>query len=203
MENSLLLVFDLGKVFVDFDYKEAIKKIAPRCSVSSEKLYDLIVKSPLFSDYESGALTTYEFFIKATELTGFKGTFEEFARFLTDIFTPIEPMIKVHAECKARGYKTFLFSNTNELVVEHFKETLPFFNTFDGYIFSFQYRALKPDERLYRALERESGHGGEKIVYFDDIAENVQTGLRLGWRAFVHKDAKSTREILTELGVLK
>jgi len=203
MQNSLLLVFDLGKVFVDFDYRKAIKKIAPRCKLSEEELYNLIIKSPLFSDYESGSITTYEFFVKATELTGFNGTFEEFARFLTDIFTPIEPMIKVHKECKERGFKTYILSNTNELVVEHFKETFPFFNTFDGYIFSFHYRALKPDERIYRALEKDSGYSGDRIVYFDDIPENVQTGLKLGWRAFVHKDAESTRRILTEIGVLK
>lgn len=203
MRNSTLLVFDLGRVFVDFDYKIAIEKIAPRCKISPQAIYDRIIKSNLFTDYESGSITTYEFFVKATELTGFDGTFNEFAAYLTGIFTPIERMINVLEECRTRGFKTYLFSNTNELVVEHFRNSFTFFNNFDGYIFSFEHRVLKPDERIYRILENKSGFRGDKIIYFDDLPENVKAGLKLGWRAFVHKNADSTRETLVLLGVLK
>ncbi len=41
----------------------------------------------------------------------------------------------------------------------------------------------KPDEAIYRAFERATGFEGGQILFFDDLAENIATASRLGWRA--------------------
>ena len=202
INNSKLLVFDLGKVFVDFDYKIPIKQLAKRCALSEEEIYKRLIKSPLFMEFESGLISTAEFLKKAKEISGFNGEPEELIPYLLEHFRPITLMIDLHRQCKALGYKTFLFSNTNELVIAYFRKVFPFINEFDGHIFSYEYGCMKPDSRLYKILEKKSGYSGDKIVYIDDISENINEGLKFGWQAFVHKDYETTKNHLIELGIL-
>ncbi len=63
----------------------------------------------------------------------------------------------------------------------------------------------KPDEAIYRAFERATGFSGPAIVYFDDLAENLESPMRLGWTC-VHVDhegdtAAQIRASLRSLGV--
>lgn len=202
MAKPEILAFDLGRVLVDFDYKITANNIEKYCKYPAEELLKLLINSPYFTRYESGLISTTEFFSKIKELTGFSGTFDEFAEAMTAVFTPVEPMIEMHREIKRRGYRTFILSNTNELVVDAFRKRFPFFNEFDGYIFSYEQKALKPDEKIYRALEKLSGCCADQIVYIDDILENVLTARRLGWIAIEYKDPSSTRVALRKIGVL-
>ena len=52
-----VLIFDLGKVLVDFDYSIAAQKIAARSAKPPEDLHAFLGSSPLLFEYESGRLT--------------------------------------------------------------------------------------------------------------------------------------------------
>ena len=57
-----VVVFDLGKVLVDFDYSIAAQKIAARCRKSPSEINAVIAQSRFIMDYESGRLTRTDFF---------------------------------------------------------------------------------------------------------------------------------------------
>lgn len=42
---------------------------------------------------------------------------------------------------------------------------------------------LKPDAAIYRVFEEASGIAPERLLFFDDLAENVEAARRRGWRA--------------------
>lgn len=191
------VVFDLGKVLVDFDYSIAARALASRGRVAADEVKRLIDQSPLLVTYETGQLATEKFYNHVCEATGFCGDLEEFGRLFGDIFTPIEPMIGLHADLRKSGVPTYIFSNTNELAVAHIRRTFPFFSNFDGYIYSFEERAMKPDERIYAAVERRTGASGLEILYIDDRLENVEAGTRRGWRTIHHQDPSITRKLVT------
>ena len=92
--------FDLGKVLVDFDYSIAAGKVAARCSKPPENLHAFLGSSPLLVEYESGRLTRAQFFAAVRDAAGFQGDVVEFGKFFAEIFSPIEPMIALHAESK-------------------------------------------------------------------------------------------------------
>ena len=79
---------------------------------------------------------------------------EEFGEFFADIFTAIPPMIELHAGLRRRGIPTYIFSNTNDLAIEHVRRNFPFFRDFDGYIYSYEVKAMKPDAKIYEAMEK-------------------------------------------------
>jgi FMN phosphatase YigB (HAD superfamily) len=41
----------------------------------------------------------------------------------------------------------------------------------------------KPGREIYQELERQTGHTGPSILFFDDLIENVQAARAAGWRA--------------------
>lgn len=192
----MVIAFDLGKVLVDFDYSIAIGKIAARCKKSLPEIAEAVVRSRFIIDYEAGKLTRAEFFEHVREATGFNGTLDDFGEFFADIFTEIPPMVELHAELHQRGFKTFIFSNTNDLAAEHIRRSFPFFRNFDGYIYSYEVGVLKPEAKIYEALEQMSGRHGAEIIYLDDRPENVAAGAARGWRAFVHETPEKTRAMM-------
>jgi HAD superfamily hydrolase (TIGR01509 family) len=202
METPKIVVFDLGKVLVDFDYSIAIHRIAAHSALSVAGIKTFFFHSPLLVDYESGRLTRREFFEQAHQATGFRGTMEEFGEFFADIFTAIPPMIELHAGLHRRGVPTYIFSNTNDLAVEHIRRNFPFFRDFDGYIFSYEVKAMKPDAKIYEALEKLAGRRGTEILYLDDRPENVAGGAARGWRTILHETPEKTRLALENFRVL-
>src|SRR6185369_14016557 len=162
------VVFDLGKVLVDFDYSIAVRKLAASARMKVEEFAALVTHAPLLVHYESGRITTDQFYAGVCTATGFSGTMDEFALLFGDIFSPIEPMIQLHADLKQRGYPTYILSNTNELAVRHIRKAFSFFADFDGYILSYELACMKPEPAIYEALERTSTFTGGQILYLDD-----------------------------------
>jgi HAD superfamily hydrolase (TIGR01509 family) len=196
MKPEKIVVFDLGKVLVDFDYSIAIPRIVAHSTLTLAGIKIFFFHSHLLVDYESGRLTRLEFFEQARQATGFRGTMEEFGEFFADIFTAIPPMIEIHAELHRRGVPTYIFSNTNDLAIEHVRRSFPFFRDFDGYIFSYEVKAMKPDAKMYEALEKLARRRGADIVYLDDRPENVAAGAARGWRTILHETPEKTRAVL-------
>jgi HAD superfamily hydrolase (TIGR01509 family) len=187
MNAPKIVAFDLGKVLVDFDYSIAVSRIAANGTLSPAGVKTFLGQSRAIIDYESGRLTRLEFFEQARIATSFRGTIEEFGEFFADIFTPIPPMIEIHAELRRRGIPTYIFSNTNDLAVEHIRRNFPFFRDFDGYIYSYEVGAMKPEAKIYEVLEKLAGRRGAEILYIDDRPENVAAGAARGWRTILHE----------------
>ncbi len=202
MSQPSIVVFDLGKVLVDFDYSIAIPRIAAHGTLPPAELKKFFFQSNLLIDYESGRLTRLEFFEQARQATGFRGTMEEFGGFFADIFMAIPPMIELHAGLRRRGVPTYIFSNTNDLAIEHVRRSFPFFRNFDGYIFSYEVKAMKPDAKMYEALEKLTGRRGADIVYLDDRPENVAGGAERGWRVILHETLEKSCAAMEEMGLL-
>jgi len=187
-----VVVFDLGKVLVDFDFSVAARKIAARGARPADQVREVIQESSALVRFESGQTTKEEFFAEVRQLTGFRGRLDEFAAFFADIFTPMNDMIALHGRLRERRVPTYIFSNTNELAVSHIRRSFPFFTHFDGYIYSYEVGAMKPHPPIYEALERLAGRMGPAIVFLDDRWENVQAGAARGWQIIHHRTSPET-----------
>lgn len=196
------IVFDLGKVLVDFDYSIAARRLASRGKLATDQIRAFIDQSPLLFKLESGELSVDRFFEAVCRATGFCGSFEEFAAFFADIFVPIDLMVQLHSDLRSHGFRTFIFSNTNDLAIRHIRRNFPFFNDFDGYILSYEHGAMKPDPKLYEVVERQTGRRGPEILYLDDRQENIVAGKNRGWQVLLHEAPEQTRTAIQKLGLL-
>ena len=192
------VVFDLGKVLVDFDYGIAARTLARQSDASPEEIRTLIDQSPLLFRYESARITTRQFFAEVRDQIRFKGGFEEFAAAFGDIFTEIPAMSELNTTFRQQGLPTFILSNTNEIAVGHIRRSFPFFRHFTDYIFSYEHGVLKPQDRIYEITEQRNGASGQEIVFLDDKPENIEAAARRGWRTICHRSPNETRMALRQ-----
>jgi HAD superfamily hydrolase (TIGR01509 family) len=192
MSRPEVVVFDLGKVLVDFDYSIAARRIAARSTMPPRDVQHFIDHSPLLFRYETGLMTRQEFFAEVRQTTGFQGDLDEFAAFFADIFSPIDEMIELQMRLRRQGVPTFIFSNTNDLAIAHIRRNFPFFSQFDGYVLSYEHGVMKPDVRIYEAVERLTRRTEKQILYLDDRLENAQAGLARAWQVIHHRGPAET-----------
>jgi FMN phosphatase YigB (HAD superfamily) len=201
MITPKVVVFDLGKVLLDFDYSIAIRHLAGRCKAPVPDIQSALSLSPLLAQYETGLISTPDFFGQICKAVEFEGSLDEFASIFGDIFTEIAPMIQLHERLWKAGVPTYILSNTNDLAVRHIRAAYPFFSRFNGYVLSYEHRCMKPDEPIYRILERLAKHEGEDLFYIDDRAENVDAAKRLGWQGIVHHQPEATLACVRNVGL--
>lgn len=197
-----VVIFDLGKVLVDFDYSKAGHRIAASGTVSPEEVRRFIDHSPLLFRYESGQMTTPEFFHEVRAATGYRGPLAEFSEIFADIFLPMEEMVALHAAVRRRGIPTFILSNTNELAIGHIRRRFPFFADFDGYVFSYEVGAMKPHEKIYAAAEHLTGKRGAELLFLDDRPDNLAPAAARGWQTVLQETPEKTRAIFERLELL-
>ena len=202
MPKPSVIFFDLGKVLVDFDYSIAGRRIAAQSRATPTQVQQFIEHSPLLCRYETGQISTGQFFDAVVAAAGFRGTAAEFAGFFADIFTPMPEMVELHAAIRARGIPTFILSNTNELAVGHIRRRFPFFANFDGYVFSHEVGAMKPGPKIYAAAEKMCGRRGAEILFLDDRAENVAAAAARGWQTLLQETPEKTRAAFAKLGLV-
>lgn len=202
MKAPQIVVFDLGKVLLDFDYGIVAPRIAAQGKVTALEAKRLLNQSPLLHRFETGLMTKQQFYDEVSAATGFQGNIEAFGEIFGDIFTPILPMIELHAAVRKQGVPVYIFSNTNELAIGHIRRHHPFFADFDDYIFSYEHGAMKPDEKLYEVLERVTRRRGAEIFYLDDRPENIEAAAVRGWRAVLHETPEKSRAALEAAGLL-
>ncbi len=192
-------VFDIGKVLLDFDFQRSANNLSPDSNLTPAQFRELLDQSPLLHRYETGQLTSQKFYHEVQVRSGYRGSFDQFAPGFADMFTEIPRMTALLAEFRRRKIPTYIFSNTNELAVRWMYAQYPFMADFDEYVFSFEARAMKPQEEIYEALEQLSGFSGGELFYMDDRPENVLAGRDREWRGVVHSDPEVTWRAVEEV----
>ncbi len=194
------VVFDFGGVIGTFDVGIFLRRIAPRTEKSAVEIGALVYGSKLPVLYESGRVSSAEFFERFAALCGLRMSEDEFFRAFTEIFTPVEATLDLIRRLKGR-YRLGLLSNTNERHFRDYIETVPVFPLFDAVSLSYEVREMKPGERIYRDALGKLGVPPEACVFIDDIEENVAAARRLSMRGIRYEGHERLVEALAELSV--
>lgn len=199
MHRPKAVIFDLGKVLLHFDYKRAGAALCAHCSVSEDEVTAVLNQSELLYRYETGLIGSAEFFAEVKRAARYARELEHFEPLFADIFSPIPEMIALQQRLRERRVPTYIFSNTNEMAVRHIRATYPFFGGFDGYIYSYEHRSMKPAPAIYEVVERTTGFRGPDLLYIDDRAENIAHGAERGWQTILHSHPDLTIPIVERL----
>ncbi|HRI13599.1 MAG TPA: HAD family phosphatase [Verrucomicrobiota bacterium] len=197
-----VVVFDLGKVLLDFDYFIAAQALSPLSRLAATDFKRVLDQSPLLHEFETGALSNQEFYTEVQRLTGYQGNYDQFAAAFGDIFTEIPPMVALHQDLKTKGVTTWAFSNTNDLAIGHIRRQFPFYGDFAGTVLSHEIGAMKPNSASYEAIEAATGFRGSELLYLDDRPENIEGAQRRGWQTIHHTDPMdSIKRVWAALGL--
>lgn len=196
-----VVVFDLGKVLLDFDFEIFARRLAGEADVEADEVMKRVVHSDVLIDYEYGRTTSDAFYQTVRDLTGYRGDYAAFEACFGDIFTEIPEMILLNRSLREASIPTFIFSNTNEIAIQLIRAQYPFFSEFSGYILSYEHGLMKPDGPLYEIVEKVTKASGSELVFMDDKAENIAAARERGWHGIVHESVVGTRARLRDLGL--
>lgn len=202
MNKYSVIVFDLGKVLIPFDYTPVIEKFNKLKPRLGDKFKQLYAKNyHIHQQFERGDLSQDEFI--STMLEWLEGTItaEEFCRVFSDIFTVNQDVVELLPILKA-NYTLILLSNTNEMHKKYGYGHLEFLHQFDKLFLSHEIGAIKPEEKIYRAVENFTQKPSSEHFFIDDIFEYVEGAKKCGWGGTQFVGYEKLVEILKAEGIL-
>lgn len=183
------VIFDIGNVLVDYDWAGYLRTFGYTQEIY-ERIADAVFRNEDWQEGDIGRISTQEwlslFIENAPDLelqirdvfAGFEGT-----------IVPLSYTEEWLAHFRSLGYRLYYLSNYSFELYRKTREKLRFIDTFDGGIFSYEVKCIKPQEKIYRILLDRYQINPHESVFYDDRPENVETAIRLGIKGVVfHKD---------------
>ena len=190
------IVFDVGRVLVDFTYDDCFRFLAEYGAVFPD--VNAFAEKTNLSAYERGRLSSDAYLENVRRLLSRPVDRSVLIRQWVRIFEPIPEMMAL-ARGLAADYAVYVLSNTSALHWEYLLSKYHLGRIGKGGMASFEVGALKPEPAIFRAAERRFGLIPEKTVFVDDIFENVAGATACGWRGIHHVSVEATKRALAIL----
>ncbi len=190
------IVFDLGKVLIDFSYGDFFALLRER-GVQADKVEDFLLQARLH-DYEHGTLTCDDFLAGMNRLLARPLPQEHLMQVWNGLFTPIPEMLELAAELK-NHYPVYLLSNIGRLHWEFLLTTYELDAYCHDRLASFETGAMKPAATIYQAAQQRFALEPEHTLFIDDKEENIRGATACGWQGLVHQNPAATRKHLYEV----
>jgi putative hydrolase of the HAD superfamily len=191
------IFFDLGNVLVGLRSGEKLKALARRKGESVEAFCEKIWSHERAHDYERGSHTCDEYFALLAEDLDLAYAQQELQDAFCDIFYPLPERVAV-ARQLAKQYPLALISNTCASHIRHLESTFDFFPLFQHRIYSHEAGCRKPHPDIYEKALQATGAKAESSLFIDDLAENLVTPRKSGWRTLhLPPGADLKKELLT------
>ena len=197
------VVFDLGKVVLDFDHAIAARAISRLIDKTPEEIYGLFFDSRLIQSFEEGKLSPEDFFKEVRRILSLPIGFDEFLPIWNGIFFLTDQNKQVHAVVrKLQGrYRTALLSNVNRLHFEYVHASFPVFDAFDVLLLSYKLGCVKPSPEIYQRALSIIGTDPHETFYVDDRPELIAQAQAMGLRAFVYRGIEQLKIDLASCGI--
>jgi putative hydrolase of the HAD superfamily len=194
------LLFDLGRVVLEIDFNRALKCWAGHAGCDPAHFVGRFAQDDAYKRHERGEISDAEFFAALRASLGIDVSDAQFLEGWNAIFAGEIPEIAPLLARASRRLPLYAFSNTNHAHEAHFSQA------FAGVLVHFKKLFLsstiglrKPDAAAYDHVVKEIGVPAKRIVFFDDLLENVE-GARARGLSAVH--VRSSRDVANALAAL-
>jgi len=202
MQNIRNIIFDLGGVILDIDFKRMEKAFVDLGVINFNEFFGLGHAESFFKDYEAGKITDDEFLGSLQKLAKHSlepGVVQKAWNALLISF-PAE-RIELLKRLKSR-YRLFLLSNTNAIHLAAFQKiyheefnngTLE--NLFEKVYYSHLIGLRKPNKEVYEYVLRENKLRPDQTLFIDDARINIEAALESGMKAIHLQPGKTLLDL--------
>ena len=196
------LLFDLGRVVIDIDFGRTLRCWADHAGCEPAQLVERFSHDELYRRHEKGEVSDAVFFAGLRASLGIDLSDAQFIEGWNAIFVGEMPGINPLLARAARHLPLYAFSNTNVPHVAHFSvryaEVLSHFREI---FVSSAIGLRKPDAEAYDHVVKAIGLPAERIVFFDDLAENIEGARACGLKAVHVSSPDDVARALEALGI--
>jgi len=183
----LVIAFDLANVLVQVDHFIFCRQLAQVAGTTPAAVYEAVFASSLEPGYDTGRMSTEEFFQAVCAQWQVSLSLAQFASWWNSIFAPM-PGMEAVVEHLAAAYPLHLLSNTNSLHFQYIRENYPLLAPFRSFVLSYEVGSRKPEAAIYQALIRRAERAPEEILFVDDKPEFVAAAQAQGLQAWQFTD---------------
>jgi len=195
------ILFDLGKVLVDFNFETGVQALHAACSISRNRLEEVLWDENWICRYERGEISTSEFHAYLRETADLGLDLPDFCETWSSVFLPGLLVSEDLLLALKRKYPLILVSNTNELHIDFVRTNYRVLDYFDHHVLSYEVGSLKPDRKIFEYAIAVSGHEPEALFFTDDREENIVAARQLGMHAHQFKTELQLMDALHQAGV--
>jgi putative hydrolase of the HAD superfamily len=189
-------LLDLGNVILQVDFGPFLEWLVQKAGPANESRARSFLSSSLCFEFEFGSVNRQEFTRRLGELYGARISVAEVEEMFCAIFPgPVEGMKEAVEERAAAG-PIYALSNTNEIHLEWVRRHYPVVEKFTKLYASHEIHMRKPYPGIYRAVADDIGVAPEELVFFDDVAANVQGAIRAGLEAHLFTGVELFRGVM-------
>jgi len=197
------LLFDVGGVLIDIDFKRALRHWSEASGVDEALLAQRFSPDREYENHERGELTAAGYFDALRRSLPVELSDAQLLAGWNAIF--IGPFAGVAAMLQQLGAQLpiYLFSNTNQAHYAFWGSEYPELLAPVRQVFcSHEIGLRKPTVEAYHHVIAQIGLPAERIAFFDDSALNIEGARQAGLQAFVTAGPDALRQTLTrDLGL--
>ena len=202
MKDVDALLFDLGGVIIQIDFDRAFTCWAKHANCAPAVIASRFSPDAAYEAHERGEITSRDYFTALRKSLEVNITDDQFRDGWNAIFVGTMPGISATLKHLAATLPIYAFSNSN-VVHEHYwsrayADTLGHFSQI--YVSS-SLGLRKPEAAAFNHVVSEIGVPAQRIVFFDDLAENITAARLAGLRAAHVPTGPHLHKALLELGL--
>jgi FMN phosphatase YigB (HAD superfamily) len=201
MDDTLIPVFDIGNVFVDWNPMYLFRKLF---ETEEEALWfhSNICTGEWNLEFDAGELYAEGVAKLISRFPRYWREIQAYDLRWKETFSGvIQGTIDIHDELVAAEIPTFAITNFSWEKWVTCLDDWAFLEKFDGVVVSGLERLIKPDARIYRVLCERYGMSPESCVFIDDSEPNVIAARKFGMKAIHFKTPEALRTELIGFGL--
>ncbi len=196
------IVFDFGRVLVDWNPRYLFDKVFPTVEESERFLRDICTM-----DWNVQMDCGKPYSVGTEELSRLYPEWREQimlydSRWFEMMGDEIPGMEVLLEEITAKGLHRYGLSNWSAEKFPRVRETYPIFRHMEGMVVSGDVKAIKPHPAIYRILMEKYSLTPGECLFVDDNKDNVQGALDVGMNAVLFTGADDLRKYLRDNGIL-
>jgi FMN phosphatase YigB (HAD superfamily) len=196
------LLFDLGRVVIDIDFDKVLACWAAHAGCEPAELAGRLTPDENFKRHERGEIEDAEFFAGLRGSLGIEVSDAQFLEGWNAIFAGEMPGISALLARASQHLPLYAFSNTNRAHVEHFSGVYAgLLGHFREIFLSSAIGLRKPDAAAYDHVVKAIGVPAQRIVFFDDLAANIEGARARGLIAVHVTSPDDVADALAALGL--
>ena len=189
-------IFDIGNVLVYFKPDIFLNSLFAEQSVA-DTLLKTIFRSKEWLDLDQGIITPDEAHdIFCSREPSLKQEIYLTMERIPEMLTPVHETVELLPEIRNTGHNLYYLSNYHKNLSEYIMGKYEFFKLLDGGIFSCDVHLLKPSPQIYHCLLNKYKLDAGSCIFFDDMKENVEAGIKEGIKSVLFTDAECVKSFI-------
>ncbi len=200
------IIFDLGAVLINIDYKRTEKAFVKLGFKDFEDMYSQFTADAVFEKLETGKISNEDFYNALITLSPNKITKEQIKDAWNEIILDWRVESLDFLETINTKYSIFLLSNTNAIHYEHFNSSLKketnrkeIDSLFVKAYYSNEVHLRKPNAEIFEFVAKDANINIRETLFIDDSINNIETAKSLGFKTHLLLEGERIEDLNYDL----